>query len=239
MVNLGLKTQALTDYQQAYKLTNSALMRDYCLKAMSSLTRNVSLPALKSKNSTALNPANIIKQDELNQSLGAIQLQSALDKVRIIGNGELFAQDYTMKQQLKLADMKRQTEQEAQGMQNAVYYDQYGTKHPVYSVPQMQSYLDQRHQMEQDIQDSIQKSVQGQTQFAKDRAQLTQESAANLTNQLQGGASPDGMKLDPLGTNLYVRNYDFTNNPDFLAQPPTELTAKKKSLKPKEKHPNN
>ncbi len=229
LVNLGLKTQALLDYQQAYKLTHSPTMQDYCLKAMSSLTRNT-IPALNRSTATK-STAYSMKQNQIDQSLDTIELQSALDKVRIIGNGEVFAQDFILKQKLKLAEMKREGQQNAQSMQNAVYYDQYGAKQPLYSPQQIQDYLDQRQQMEKELQDSIDKTVQKQTVSARQRALLTQESAENLASQLEAKTSLDGIKLDPLGTNLYVRNYDFTNSPDSLPKPPVGLKSKKKAFK--------
>ncbi len=228
LVNLGLKTQALSDYEQAYKSTTSTTMQNYCLKAMSCLTHNT-IPALNSTTSSK-STAYSMRQNELDQSLGTIEVQSALDKVRIIGSGELLAQDATIKQQIQLDKMKREAEQHVQSMQNAVYSDQMGAKQSVYSTQQIQSYLDQRRQMEQPLQESINKSMEQQEAPSKQRAQYAEESAANLASQLQGGPSPDGVKLDPLGTNLYVRNYDFTNSSDTLPKPPVPLKAKEKAI---------
>lgn len=231
LVELGLKTQALLDYQQAYKLTSSHTMQDYCLKAMSSLTSNT-IPALNRSTSTKSTTYSM-KQNQIDQSLGTIELQSALDKVRIIGNSEIAAQDFTLKQQIKLNEMKREAQQNAQSMQDSVYYDKFGAKQQQYSTQQIQDYLDQRQQMEQSLQESIDKSTQKNTVSARQQAALTEESAANLASQLQAGASPDGVKLDPLGTNLYVRNYDFTGNYDPLPKPPVSITTKKKPDKQK------
>jgi tetratricopeptide (TPR) repeat protein len=229
LVNLGLETQALLDYQQAYRLTDSATMKDYCLKAMSSLTSNT-IPALN-RSTSSKSTAYSMKQNQVDQALGTIELQSALDKVRIIGNGEVFAQDFALKQQLKLAEMKREAQQTAQSMQNATYYDSNGVKQPQYTPRQIQDYLDQRQQMEQPIQESIDKSLQKHTVSYQQRAQLTQQSAANLANDLESGTSPDGVKLDPVGTNLYVRNYDFTNSSNSLPKPPVKLKGKAKTHK--------
>lgn len=226
LIRLGLKQQALLDYEQAYKLTNSPIMKEYCQRAILSLTSNTSTRKTQY-------PPDAFKQYQVSQSLRAIQSQSTLDKVRIIGNGELLAQDDTLKRQIKLNEMKRETEQYSQEMQNAFYYDQNGAKQSIYSSQQIQNYLKQRHETEEAMTKSIRKSVEGQAQYAKQRAQLTQESAANLESQLTGSSSPDGVRLDPVGTNLYVRNYDSTNRSPTkpLPKPPLELMAKEKTFK--------
>lgn len=225
-VNLGMKNQALADYQQAYKLSDSPRMRAYCKEAISSLSGQTNIQQLDQ--TSALNTAyNLAKQDQIDQSLGSIQLQSALDKVRIIDNGELAAQDYILKQQLRLAQMKRETEDQAQNMQNSFYYDAWGRKHLNYSAQQVQDYLDSRHQMEKDLEQSIEKSVALQAQTAKQRAQLTEDSAASLADQLHGSGNPDGMKLNPLGTNLYVRNYNNGQDHTDIPKPPLLKTKTK------------
>ncbi len=229
LIKLGLRTQALLDYQKAYQFADSPLMQDYCQTALSSLASNTGISALHN-NSIPNQSIDQSKRLQISQSLGTIQLQSALDKVRIVDTSELLAQDYTMKQQIKLAEMHRETEKNLQDMRDASYYDQYGTKRQVYSSLQVQQYGEQRQQQEEALAQTIQKSVQGQTTLAQRRAQLTQQSAQNLESQLVGTSSPDGIKLDPLGTNLYVRNYDITKYPESLPKLPGELLVK---VKPK------
>jgi tetratricopeptide (TPR) repeat protein len=233
-INLGLNRKALADYQQAYKLSTSTIIRSYCLSAMSSLTRNTSLSSQSYEPTQNTNEA--IKQSELDHSLGAIQLQSALDKVRIVDNGALHAQDATIKQQIQLAQMKQETEQYSQYMKNATSKDPTGASQPSYSDQQTQNYLNQRQQMEQILEKSIQTNTEKQTQFYNQQAELTAESAANLANQLKQGPSSDGVEISPIGTNLYVRNYDFAKEessikPETIPELPTGLQAKEKILK--------
>ena len=92
----------------------------------------------------------------------------------------------------------------------------------------------QRQQQEEALNSSIQKSVQGQTLSAHQRAQLTQQSAANLESQLTGTDSADGIKLDPLGTNLYVRNYYSPPVPEYFAKQ-KKLIVNQKSKAPNAK----
>jgi hypothetical protein len=63
---------------------------------------------------------------------------------------------------------------------------------------------------------------------ARSRALAIEESARNLELQLAQPVSPRaGIFLHPLGTNLYVRNYQITNvDPeDFIPLPPAGLRA--------------
>lgn len=228
LLALGLKRQALSDYQQAYILAEPGMLHDYCLKAISSLIGGSNLTPPKASPAQTLE--EIRKQDELEQSLGAIQLQNAMNKVIVVDSSELSAGDAIMKRRAKLAQEKRETQDMAESMQNSVYYDRNGIKQQRYSTTEIQSFLDQRHQQEQSDEDDLNKFINQQTQFAQERANFTQDSAINLATQLKGGNSPDGIKLDPLGTNLYVRNYDSTNSsdPDPLPTPPTTQQKKKK-----------
>ncbi len=231
LIKLGLRTQALLDYQQAYKCANSQMMRNYCLDAITSLSNNTSIST-----STTASPSKKLtttEQVQLGRSLGTIQLQSAIDKVRIIDTGELVAQDYNMKQRIKLAEMQHETEQNMQQMREAAYYDRYGNKKSVYSALDIQLYQDERHEQEQALMQSIQKSSLSQTQFAQKQAESSQESATNLESQLTGNSLPDGVRLSPLGTNLYVRNYNSIGSTKPLPTLPVELTASEKKLKTK------
>jgi len=220
LTKLGLNTQALLDYEQAYKLAPSQTMRDYCLTAVSSLRNNSGLPVLSQSSYTPHINKRSPKSLELTRSLDQIQLETALDRVRIVDTGELVAQDFTLKQQLKVAEMQRETERNLQQMRDAFYYDQYGNKQPTYSALQIQRYGQERQQEQEALAQSIKQNVQNQTLSSQRRAELTQQSASNLESQLTGSSLPDGIKLDPLGTNLYIRNYDVTNKSEVLPKPP-------------------
>ena len=230
LTKLGLNTQALLDYEQAYKLAPSQTMRDYCLTAISSLQNNSGLPVLSQTSSSSHINKRGPKSFALSRSLDQIQLETALDRVRIVDTGELVAQDFTLKQQLKVAEMQRETERNLQQMRDAFYYDQFGNKQTTYSALQIQRYQQERQQEQEALAQSIKQNVQNQTLSSQRRAALTQQSANNLESQLAGGSLPDGVKLDPLGTNLYVRNYDITNKNECLPKPPVGLMAKEKQL---------
>jgi hypothetical protein len=120
--------------------------------------------------------------------------------------------------------LERQRDTEVSKMRRAYYRDKYGNSYPVYSegdIMSVQGGYDAR--IDALNREGTEKSASAQA-YGRYKSDSLHQAADRLTDQLVGNNLPEGLQLSPVGTNIYVQNYQSVNNYSS-PHPPGEMMA--------------
>jgi hypothetical protein len=181
------------------------------------------------------------QKQELKSSLALIRAQqgSAVQKLADDQRRALAAREY---QQATLERLHEQNQATLSQMRQArtTYVDQYGTEQTVPTYSQGYILNTSRRMDLQEQQYANEANFQGHlAQDALHRSGVLDTESDNLKSQLESDQVSHGFKLSPVGTNLYVRNYqlggsdaddDQTYRYSPQSGPPKPLVAQPGSL---------
>lgn len=105
--------------------------------------------------------------------------------------------------------MHSQDEQTIEDMQNSGSYDRWGNWYPAYSSSDISSTQQYFQNQESAVQNGGDKDAAATRAAGKATQRALRDSVQSLYSQLSAPAT-SGVKLNPQGTNLYIRNYEFT-----------------------------
>jgi tetratricopeptide (TPR) repeat protein len=193
----GEISPAASEYEQALQLSPSPTVRDYCNKALAAMQR------LNSPPSNAVSAIEKQARHEVKQ----VQRQSTFA-------GQQMEREAASYQQMHAA----KTSQIVNRMSSAGFYDRDGDWLPAYDPADISAVAARRQAKEAQIVNQAQRSSQDVQAAGQERAAAVANSAEGLKSQMDVPARPGEAALNPVGTNLFIRNY---SQPESEPKPAT------------------
>lgn len=128
--------------------------------------------------------------------------------------------------------LQRRDNRELSDMRNASISDNNGNSYPLYSQSDINRVSEIYKQREQNLARAQAASINDQRLLGLQKSAEVFNSSYALMEQMQGRNEPDGLKLNPVGSNLFVRNFGVSTGSS--SQPKTrqieELVADQERL---------
>jgi len=158
------------------------------------------------------NEQSLRQKQELQESIARIKAQQALEVQSSSAQTGEAIMSRNLEAQRILQDMKKRDQDDLTAMREAGYYATDGDGGSVWIPAYTPQEIAAESRRMQNEETKYQTSDHGQAQMAESHIQRSNELATvatNLESQLETDQSKRGFKLSPVGTNLYVRNYQF------------------------------
>jgi hypothetical protein len=163
------------------------------------------------------NEQSLRQKQELQESIARINAEQAQEVQSSSAQTGEAIMSRNLEAKRILQDMKKRDQDDLTAMREAGYYAPDGDGGSVWIPAYTPQEIAAESRRMQNEETKYQTSDHGQAQMAVSNLQRSNELATvatNLESQLETDQSKRGFKLSPVGTNLYVRNYQFAGTGD-------------------------
>ncbi len=224
LVHLKRHKEAMKQYQMCYQLEPYGVVSGFCRRALLAYNVPLESPRLAVLPSASKRPAEQPPGENSKQfdsALMMIRRQAEMEKSRNRDYADDLAKNVVESGKVKARRIKARAEDEIRYLYSGgPYADDRGTVRgqmaPIWRLrPVDQQYVkDQADQIRKEAEDrakveeqlSEEKSKEYKS-WSQNRQDTLDQVADNLESQLKGKTVEEGVKLNPVGTGLYVRNY--------------------------------
>ncbi|MDR3611920.1 MAG: hypothetical protein P4L53_00035 [Candidatus Obscuribacterales bacterium] len=197
MAAQGYVSGAAGEYELALKLNPSQTVRDYCEKALAAIRA----PAAQA--SPAVNALDKQARHEAKQ----LQRQSTAAGMQMESEASSYQQMHAAK-----------TSQLVNQMNSTGFYNRDGDWFPAYDPADVAAMAARRQDREAQVVNQARRASQDVQASGRERAAAVVNSAEGLKSQMDVPVKHGEAALNPVGTNLFVRNY---SRPDSQLKPAT------------------
>jgi hypothetical protein len=166
----------------------------------------------RADNNNQPNGQSLRQKQELQESIAQIKAQQALEVRSSFAQTGDAIMSRNLEAQRTLQAMKQRDQHDLKAMREAGNWANYGDGTTVWVPAYTPQEIAAESRRLQNEETKYQTSDHGQAEMAESHLQRSNELATvatNLESQLESDQSKRGFKLSPVGTNLYVRNYQF------------------------------
>lgn len=232
-LNVSDKDRAIVEYSTALNNTQDAAIQMYCRKAIASLSPATpkGVPTLGGVSPPIPLPASFDRGLQAS-AVRKITEQSLVEKQRLERIGNIAADQVGTQTKSRAAQLRRDGESLADRMSRELV--QGTTDVPKYSKTQVAAVRAWYEEQAKDAEVHGQKTSDTMVGTATKRQKAINESAESLRSQLSRTPGlADSTALEPLGTNLFVRNYQPISRMLENTPPATPALGKAESISPK------
>ncbi|HEY9731348.1 MAG TPA: tetratricopeptide repeat protein [Drouetiella sp.] len=219
ILELGRRSEALAEYQQALKLNPTTSIQSNCLRAINGLTQTQQqqqqqqgqvTPASRAEKSSPTPPTS--EAETIRNAAGKIGAQT--EAVESQDSAELDARirDINKDAERQIADLQAE---EASKMSQSFGYGKGRYNATADNLAVKQEY-DARIQAARDTQA---RKIADLRMFYKAKQSAAEDTAITLDGQYAKRNQPGSVKLSPTGTSVYVRSYETADEPSGVGVP--------------------
>jgi len=220
LIELSQTAQAMVEYKEVLRLDPYSDMANYARRAL-----QATAPSTAADNVTPerVAPTSAPNQSLLQQPLSGIPTSTYLTTAgRLATQGSVLAnearnnsaleeQSISSQGRMQAMQIRMQARMQAEEMANATYVTSNGTVMPRFSHGQIRAYMRQEREREEQAMQAAAYDVHNQQQLAQEKQNALSNASEGLAKQLAEPMLPGDAKLDPQGTNLFVRNYSSSS----------------------------
>jgi len=154
-------------------------------------------------------PANV--PASISTAQRVVQEQSDRDSQQTVAVGQTAADSINDYAGLRTDKIGAREGQVVSAMRNSYWVTRHGCIEPTYSDADIQKVADVYNNRINGVESVALNSADSAMQDSQTRADLLADHGSVVSDQLAGYNLPTGMKVSPVGTNLYVQNYQSIN----------------------------
>jgi tetratricopeptide (TPR) repeat protein len=215
---IGKMQAAAIEYRAAIALHPPENVARYCAQALGTMPPGMAYTPMPAQGTSAYN-ASLAIYNDMNQQATTLENAATQAGTALTQDADNFASSTEQQAAKTVAAM------EATGSYH------HGTWQSAYSAEAMNAVTDQAAQRAARLSAQSAASAQSFTAQANEKANLTVEAATNLQSLLNTPTTPGAAQLNPVGTNLFVRNYGSATSAKPLVAQAGLLPAAPAALK--------
>jgi tetratricopeptide (TPR) repeat protein len=222
LIELSQTAQALVEYKEVLRLDPYSDMAAYARRAI-----KTTAPSTAADNITPQReaPESAPNQSYLEPPLSGLPTSTYLTTAgRLMTQGNVLAnearnnsaleqQSISSQGRMQAMQIRMQAQMQAEEMAHSTFVTSNGTVMPRYSKGQIRAFMRQEQEREQQAMEATAYDVHNQQELSQQKQNALANATEGLAKQLSEPMLPGDAKLDPQGTNLFVRNYSSPSPP--------------------------